>query len=75
MPAGSGERSKKGVERPLGAVNGSLHRGGQGVTSRANGLQVSVLWELRCLEWEKTAAAGLLVQRGTNDGDCKMGEV
>ena len=53
MPAGSGERSKKGVERLLGAANGSLQGGGQGVTSRANGLQVCMFWRLRCQEWEE----------------------
>ena len=31
MPVGSGERSKKGVERLLGAVNGSLEGLGRGL--------------------------------------------
>jgi len=74
MPVGNGERSKMGVERSLGAVNGSWEGVGRGLLLGRMGYKFACFGS-RGLAIGTTIAVGLLVQRRANDGDYKMSEV
>ena len=76
MPEGYSERSKMGVERYLGAANGSLYGAEWGLLLERMGYKFAQFGQGGVSERRRCASfVGLLVQRGANDGGHKMGKV